>query len=144
MALPEMKGFSVANLHNMRRFAERFADLEFLQQVAGELPWYHHVLLMERIKEHQERVFYILNAVEFVWSRAMLKNQIELDLYKRQGKAVTNFKGKLPSATSDLANQTLKDPYIFDFLSEREMEKALILHMENFILELGLGNFFDP
>lgn len=147
-AFPEMRGFSLANLHNMRRFAELYADSEFIQQVAGELPWYHHVVLMERVKEHESRLFYIQNAVKYGWSRAVMIHQIELNLYNRQGKAVTNFKEKLASPTSDLANQTLKDPYIFDFLSiskeahEREIEKGLVAHIEKFLMELGAGFSF--
>lgn len=147
-AFPEMKGFSVANLHNMRRFAELYPDLEFIQQVAGELPWYHHVILMERVKEHKTRLFYIQSAAEYGWSRAMMIHQIELNLHSRQGQAVTNFKEKLLSPTSDLANQTLKDPYVFDFLSlskeahEREIEKGLVAHIEKFLIELGAGFSF--
>lgn len=147
-AFPEMKGFSLANLHNMRRFAELYPDSEFLQQVAGELPWYHHVVLMERVKENSTRLFYIKHATEYGWSRAVMIHQIELGLHKRQGKAVSNFKEKLPPSQSDLANATLKDPYIFDFLSigeeahEREVEKSLIVHIEKFLLELGSGFAF--
>lgn len=147
-AFPEMKGFSIANLHNMRRFAELYPDTEFIQQVAGELPWYHHVVLMERVKEHETRYFYIQNAIQYGWSRAVMIHQIELGLHNRQGKAVTNFKERLDSSTSDLANQTLKDPYIFDFLSltkeahEREMEKGLVAHIEKFLMELGAGFTF--
>ena len=145
---PDMKGFSVANLHNMRRFAECYPDLEFIQQVAGELPWYHHVILMERVKTHEERLFYMQSAVEYGWSRAIMIHQLELDLYHRQGKAITNFKDKLLSPTSDLAHQILKDPYSFDFLSlgkeaqEREIEKGLITHIEKFLMELGAGFSF--
>ncbi|MBD0392096.1 DUF1016 domain-containing protein [Wolbachia endosymbiont of Pentalonia nigronervosa] len=145
---PEMKGFGIANLHNMRRFAELYPDPEFLQQAAIELPWYHHVVLMNQVKEHEARLFYMRNASEYGWSRSILMHQIELDLHKRQGKAVTNFKEKLPSPQSDLANQTLKDPYIFDFLSigkdahEREIEKGLVAHIEKFLMELGAGFSF--
>lgn len=143
-----MKGFSLANLHNMRRFAELYPDASILQQSAGELPWYHHVILMERVKEQEIRHFYIQKAAEYGWSRSSLVHQIELNLYKRQGKAITNFKEKLASPTSDLAVETLKDPYIFDFLSigpeahEREVEKALVRHIEKFLLELGAGFAF--
>ncbi|APR99201.1 PDDEXK nuclease domain-containing protein [Wolbachia endosymbiont of Folsomia candida] len=145
---PEMKGFGISSLHNMRRFAELYPDSEFLQQAAGILPWYHHVVLMERVKEHEARLFYMQNASEYGWSRSILMHQIELDLHKRQGKAVTNFKDKLPSPQSDLAHYTLKDPYIFDFLSigkdahEREIEKGLVAHIEKFLVELGAGFSF--
>lgn len=148
LEFPEMKGFSIANLHNMRRFAELYPDSTILQQVAGELPWYHHVMLMERVKDDNERFFYVEQAVKYAWSRATMAHQIELNLYGRQGKAITNFHDKLPSPTSDLANQILKDPYTFSFLSigkeahEREIEKGLIQHMEKFLLELGAGFAF--
>ncbi len=148
LAFPEMKGFSKANLHNMRRFAELYQDSQFLQQVAGELPWYHHVVLMEKIKNSQERLFYIHKAIENGWSRSTMMHQMELNLFHRQGQAITNFEQKLPSPLSDLAHYTLKDPYVFDFLSigeeaqEREVEKALIHHMEKFLLELGAGFAF--
>jgi predicted nuclease of restriction endonuclease-like (RecB) superfamily/GH25 family lysozyme M1 (1,4-beta-N-acetylmuramidase) len=145
---PEMKGFGIANLHNMRRFAELYPNPEFLQQVAGILPWYHHVVLMERVKDHEARLFYIRNASEYGWSRAIMIHQIELGLHKRQGKVVTNFREKLSYPTSDLANQTIKNPYIFDLLSigkdahEREIEKGLAAHIEKFLLELGAGFSF--
>ena len=147
-SFPEMKGFSIANLHNMRRFAELYPDSKFLQQVAGELPWYHHVVLMEKVKEPEFRLFYIKHAIQHGWSRSVMIHQIELGLHKRQGKAVTNFKDTLPSPQSDLAHSTLKDPYIFDFLSigseahEREVEKTLIVHIEKFLVELGTGFAF--
>ena len=143
-----MKGFSLANLHNMRRFAESYPNAEFLQQAAGELPWYHHVVLMERVKDPNERSFYIENAAQYGWSRSVMIHQIELNLYQRQGKAITNFKDTLSLSQSDLANQTLKDPYIFDFLSigkeahEREIEKSLVQHIQKFLLELGDGFAF--
>jgi len=145
---PEMKGFGSANLYNMRRFAEAYSDIEFLQQLAGELPWYHHVLLMEKVKDTQERHFYVVQAAENSWSRAKLLQQIELNLFARQGNAVTNFKEKLPLPQSNRAQETLKDPYFFDFLSvgkdayEREIEKELVKHIEKFLLELGAGFAF--
>lgn len=137
-AFPEMKGFSVANLHNMRRFAELYAGSLILQQLAGELPWYHHVILMERVKKQEERIFYMQHAVQHGWSRAVMIHQIDASLYTRQGQAITNFKEKLPSPTSELAQQILKDPYSFDFLSigkdaqEREIEYGLMVHGEIF------------
>ena len=147
-AYPEMKGFSIANLHNMRRFAELYSSIEIIQQAAGELPWYHHVILMERIKDEEERLFYIKNATEFGWSRSILIHQIELNLYQRQGKAITNFGKRLTEPTSSHAQQILKDPYTFDFLSlgneaqERAVENALVKHMEEFLMELGQGFAF--
>lgn len=147
-AFPEMKGFSPRNLKYMRKFGEEYFDVEFVQQVAAQLPWFHTVVIMDKIKDLQQRLFYLQKAIEHGWSRSIMVMQIELELYKRQGKAVTNFKDKLPSPQSDLAHYTLKDPYIFDFLSigdeahEREVEKGLVGHMEKFLLELGEGFSF--
>lgn len=145
---PEMKGFSAANLHNMRRFAEIYSDEQFVQQVAGELPWYHHVVLMEKLQTQEDRLFYIHETIKNNWSRSVLVHQIEIQLHKRQGKSINNFKNKLPEIQSQLAEKILKDPYIFDFLSlgkdadEREIESGLTNHMQKFLLELGAGFAF--
>ncbi|WP_374699395.1 YhcG family protein [Wolbachia endosymbiont (group A) of Limnophora tigrina] len=147
-AFPEMKGFSPRNLKYMRKFAEEYSDIEFVQEPLAQLTWYHNVTLLEKIESRETRLFYIKEAIEHGWSRNIMVMQIELGLHKRQGKAITNFKEKLPSPQSDLANYTLKDPYIFDFLSigkdahEREAEKGLVGHMEKFLLELGEGFAF--
>ena len=145
---PEMKGFSTRNLKYMRKFAEEYPDPLFVQQVVALLPWGHNILLIDRLSDKQIRMFYIRKAIEHGWSRNIMDIQIETALHKRQGQAGTNFKDNLPSPQSDLAQYTLKDPYIFDFLSlgeeahEREIEKALVQHMEKFILELGAGFAF--
>lgn len=145
---PEMKGFSVRNLKYMRKFAEEYPDSQFVQEVLAQLTWYHTVTLLDKISDKQIRLFYVKHAIENGWSRNIMVMQIELSLHKRQGQAITNFKDKLPSPQSDLAHYTLKDPYIFDFLSigkeahEREVEKVLVHHMEKFILELGTGFAF--
>ena len=145
---PEMKGFSVRNLKYMRKFAEDYPDPQIVQEVLAQLTWYHNVTLLDKISDKQTRLFYVKHAIEHGWSRNIMLMQIELSLHKRQGQAITNFKDKLPSPQSDLAHYTLKDPYIFDFLSigdeahEREVEKTLVHHMEKFILELGAGFAF--
>ena len=147
-AFPEMKGFSPRNLKYMRKFAEHYPEIEFVQEVLAQLTWYHNIALFEKVADKQERLFYIKHAIEQGWSRNVMVSQIEKELHKRQGQAISNFKDKLPSPQSDLAHSTLKDPYIFDFLSigdeahEREVEKALIEHMEKFLLELGAGFAF--
>lgn len=143
-----MKGFSTRNLKYMRKFAAEYPDSEFVQQAVAQLPWGHNIFLMDLVPNKQDRIFYIKHTIEYGWSRNTMVMQIERALHKRQGQAVTNFKDKLPSPQSDLVHYTLKDPYIFDFLSigdeaqEREVEKALIQHMEKFILELGAGFAF--
>ena len=143
-----MKGFSPRNLKYMRQFAEIYPDLEFVQQVAAQLPWFHLVVLMDKVKNSEERLFYIRSTINNGWSRSTMVHQIEINLYHRQGKAVSNFKEKLSPSQSDLAHCTLKDPYLFDFLSigneahEREVEKELVKHMQKFLLELGAGFAF--
>lgn len=145
---PEIKGFSTRNLKYMRKFSEDYPSVEFVQEVLAQLTWYHNVTLLDKISDKQIRLFYIKNAIEYGWSRSIMVMQIESSLHKRQGQALTNFKNRLPSPQSDLAHYTLKDPYIFDFLSlgkeahEREVEKGLVQHMEKFILELGAGFAF--
>ena len=148
VAFPDMKGFSPSNLKYMRRFAEEYPGLKIGQQPADQLPWWHNVILMTKVKNLSERIWYAEQTLENGWSRNILSLQIDSKLYHRQGKALTNFKTKLPPLQSDLAEQTLKDPYIFDFLSvgreahEREIEKELVQHITKFLLELGTGFSF--
>ena len=145
---PEMTGFGLQNLKYMRRFAEEYTIDEIGQQAIDQLPWGHNITLMYEVSNRQERLFYTQKTIENGWSRNILSIQIETNLYARQGGAITNFVDKLPSPQSDLANQTLKDPYIFDFLSisedshERDIEKALTTHIQKFLLELGVGFSF--
>ncbi len=145
---PEMKGFSPQNLKYMKRFAEEYSFEEIGQQAVDQLPWGHNIILMYELSDKAEREFYIKKTVEHGWSRNVLSMQIETNLYKREGKAVTNFSAKLPAPHSDLAQATLRNPYLFDFLSlgkdahEREVEKGLVAHIERFLLELGEGFAF--
>ncbi|MFA6303848.1 MAG: PDDEXK nuclease domain-containing protein [Legionella sp.] len=147
-SFPEMKGFSSRNLKYMRKFAEQYPEIEFVQQVAAQLPWFHIVVILEKVTGKKEQAFYFEKTVEHGWSRSMMTSQIEKSLHLRQGQAVSNFKTNLPSPISNLAHHTLKDPYIFDFLGvsdeahEREVENALVHHMEKFLLELGAGFAF--
>ena len=145
---PEMKGFSSRNLKYMRLFAETYVDSDFVQEVLAQLSWYHHLTLLDKVKEESARLFYIQQTLEYGWSRNRMVMQIEQNLYHRQGKSITDFSYKLPSPHSDLAQQTLKNPYFFDFLSlgkeahEREIEKELVKHIEKFLLTLGAGFAF--
>lgn len=147
-AFPEMKGFSRTNLLYMRAFAQAYQDEHFVQQLAGQIPWFHNCVLLDKLKDATERQWYIQKTIEHGWSRSILVHQIELRLYHRQGKATTNFDRTLPKPQSELAEQVLKDPYNFDFLSlgdkawERELEKALLNHIRDFLLELGVGFAF--
>jgi len=147
-AFPEMKGFSPRNLKYMRSFSEAYPDEQFVQEVLAQIPWYHNIALMEKLKSSEERLWYARQTIEQGWSRNVLVHQIESGLYRRQGKADTNFSRTLPNPQSELAQQLLKDPYNFDFISlgkeaqERELEKALIDRIRDFLLELGVGFAF--
>jgi predicted nuclease of restriction endonuclease-like (RecB) superfamily len=147
-AFPDMKGFSRANLLYMRAFAEVWSDGKIVQQLAGQLPWFHNVVLITRLKDDPTREWYARKAIAGGWSRATLELSIRNHLHEREGQAVTNFATRLPVSHSELAHETLKDPYLFDFLGlgddahEREIENALIRHITKFLLELGSGFAF--
>ena len=145
---PDIKGFSRSNLKYMRAFAEAYPDEQIGQQLVGQIPWGHNVRLLEMVKDPEERLWYVQKTIENGWSRNVLVMQIESNLYQRQGSAITNFEQSLPAPQSDLAQQLLKSPYNFDFLmltddaQERELERALIDHIRDFLMELGLGFAF--
>ena len=145
---PDMRGLSRANLFYMRAFAGAYQDEQFVQQAAGQLPWYHNVVIFTRLKDPELREWYIRACLEHGWSRAVLEAQIETNLHERQGKAITNFARTLPAPASELAQQLLKDPYNFDFLTlhdeavERDLERGLLDHLQGFMLELGAGFAF--
>jgi predicted nuclease of restriction endonuclease-like (RecB) superfamily len=170
---PEMKGFSRTNLMYMRAFAEAWPDtgicaaagtqmdgglyptaagqsdpLAIVHQLVDKLPWRHHCVLLDKLKTREDRLWYLRKAIEHNWSRNILVMQIESRLIERSGVAVTNFALTLPKPQSDLARESLKDPYRFDFLGlgeeaqEREIEHALVKHVTDFLLELGAGFAF--
>jgi predicted nuclease of restriction endonuclease-like (RecB) superfamily len=160
-SFPGMGGFSRTNVFRMRAFYLAYKELsEVVPQPVGQLsgqgppdvitnlPWGHNVLLVEKIKDESQRLWYATKALEHGWSRAVLTVQIETDLYRRQGQAVTNFASTLPPPQSDLAQQALKDPYLFDFLTlhddaiERDLETGLVDHIQKFLVELGAGFAF--
>ena len=147
-AFPEMKGFSPRNLKYMRAFAEAWPDEEFVQQAVAQIPWGHNVRILDYVKDPAHREWYIRATLEHGWSRDVLVHQIESGLHKRAGAAVTNFERTLPPPQSDLAQQITKDPYTFDFLRisedvhERELERGLVAHLRDFLLELGIGFAF--
>ncbi len=152
---PGLKGFSRSNVFYMRAF---YRSYEIVQQAAGQLeippdfclniPWWHNVILIDKVKNLNEREWYARKAVENGWSRNVLELWIESGLYHRQGKALTNFQKALPAPQSDLAEQIVKDPYSFDFFTiteqakEKEIEKGLMMHLQQFLLELGSGFAF--
>ena len=147
-AFPEMQGFSPRNLKYMRAFAAAWTDESIVQAPLAQLTWYHNLTLLEKVDRPGPRLWYARQAIEHGWSRNVLLVQIESGLHRRAGKALTNFAATLPSPRSDLAQQTLKDPYIFDFLTlgpdaqERDIERGLIGQLRDFLLELGVGFAF--
>lgn len=147
-AFPEMRGFSPRNLKYMRAFAAAWSDPAIVQEPLAQLPWYHHIALLERIAVPAERLWYARQAISEGWSHNVLVLQIRARAHERQGRALTNFAATLPESDSDLAKQIFKDPYLFDFLGtadprrEREVEQALVDHIQSFLLELGTGFAF--
>lgn len=145
LAFPAMKGFSPRNLKFMRQFADAWPVDEIGKQAVSLIPWGHNIALLQKLKIESERLWYANKTIENGWSRTVLVHQIESKLISRQGNAVNNFDSTLPDTISELAAQTLKDPYSFDFLSisevskEREIEEGLMRHVTAFLLELGSG-----
>ncbi len=147
-AFPQMQGFSTRNLKYMRAFAEAWPDEAIVQQAVAQIPWGHNVRLLDLVKSPEERLWYARQAIEHGWSRNILVLQIESDLYRRQGRGITNFQATLPKPQSDLAEQLIKDPYNFDFLTlaqeaqERDLERGLLAHLRQFLIELAVGFAF--
>lgn len=144
MEFPNIQGFSVRNLKYMKKIAVEYPNFGFVQEVLAQITWYHNVILMDKVKDIEERKWYISQTIKNGWSTNVLKNQIKNKLYERQAIAdkTTNFENTLPNIQSDLALQTLKDPYIFDFIAlkgqvkEKEIEEAMITKIKNVLLEL--------
>ena len=147
-AFPDMKGLSGTNLKYMRFFAELCPGLEFGQQPADQLPWFHIVTLLTKVADPDLREWYAIRAVERAWSRATLQANIKAQLHLREGAAVTNFAHRLPEQEVRLVQEILNDPYQFDFLGlgdeahEKDIENALVRHITRFLLELGAGFAF--
>jgi predicted nuclease of restriction endonuclease-like (RecB) superfamily len=147
-AFPGQRGFSSRNLKYMRALAEAYPDPGFVQQVVAQLPWGHHVVLLDRLKDFREREWYLRRTIQEGWSRNLLLNQLAGGAMRRHGQALTNFERTLPPARSELTRELLKSPYTFDFLSldearrEQDLERALVVHIRDFLLELGVGFAF--
>ncbi len=147
-AYPEMQGLSPRNLQYMRAFAAAWPGRAIVQRVVAQLPWRQNIALLERLAEGNTRLWYAEQTLRHGWSQPVLCLQIDRRAHSRIGKAQTNFEIALPPAESDLAAQAFKDPYLFDFLGtadprrEREVEKALVDHIQHFLLELGSGFAF--
>jgi len=153
---PGIEGFSRTNIFRMRSFYLAYSNCPTaVGQLQKDLlepffntPWGHNSILLDKLKNFEERLWYAKKIVEHGWSRSILTIWIENDLYRREGKAITNFKTTLPAPQSDLAQQTLKDPYVFDFLTlhkehlEKDLEDGLVNHIQKFLIELGQGFAF--
>ena len=150
LEFPNVKGYSVRNLKYMAKFAETYPDEQFVQTVSAQIPWSHNTLILDKIHSPEQREWYIRKTAENGWSHSVLTHQIESDLYTRQvlSNKVSNFENRLPSPQSELAVQTIKDPYIFDFIPfredmvERDIENALVKDVTKLLLELGTGFAF--
>lgn len=150
LEFPNVKGYSVRNLKYMAKFAETYPDEQFVQQVVAQIPWGQNIILLDKVKKDNTRRWYAEKTLENGWTRNVLVHQIESDLYTRQVLAnkVNNFEKLLASEQSELAIQTMKDPYIFDFIPfredmlERDIENALIKDVTKLLLELGTGFAF--
>lgn len=150
LSFPDTKGYSVRNLKYMAKFAAEYSDEEFVQTLSAQIPWSHNCAILDKVKEHSKREWYIRKTIENGWSHSVLIHQIESGLYERQEKAekISNFENRLASPQSELAVQTMKDPYIFDFIPfkedmvERDIEQALVKEVTKLLLELGTGFAF--
>ncbi len=161
---PEIKGFSYRNLRRMRQWYTFWTSTDaiwpqavakadslqkpIVQQLVAQIPWGHNSVLLDKLSDPADALFYVQKTIENNWSRAVLTHQIESGLHLREGKAIDNFDATLPEPESDLARQLLRDPYNFDFLTltkrhnERELADGLIDHLTKFLLELGAGFAF--
>ena len=150
LSFPDATGYSVRNLKYMSKFSSRFPNQEIVQAALAQITWYHHIALMDKVKRPEEHIWYAKQAAENGWARNVLVHQIESGLYQRQvlTEKISNFENRLPSPQSELATQTMKDPYIFDFIPfksdmvERDIEKALVKDVTKLLLELGTGFAF--
>ena len=147
---PGNKGFSITNIYRIRAFYDAYRNIPTAVGILEKLPifsipWGHNTIILEKIKNNEERLWYALQSIEKGWSRSSLEVEIKKDLFQRQGKAITNFKQRLPHPDSAIVQQSFKDPYIFDFLTltddhvERDVEKGLIDNVQQLLLELGKG-----
>ena len=147
---PNSKGFSVRNLKYMAKFAAEYPDEQIVQEVLAQITWYHNIALMDKVKGQEASLWYAKESVKNGWSRNVLVHQIESGLYERQAIAqkISNFESLLPAPQSELAVQTMKDPYVFDFIPfkedmvERDIENALVKDVTALLLELGTGFAF--
>ncbi len=149
LAYPNSTGYSVRNLKYMAKFASIY-DEQFVQEALAQITWYHNIALLDKVKSKDASIWYAKEVVKNGWSRNVLVHQIESGLYERQAIArkIANFENLLPVPQSELAMQTMKDPYVFDFIPfktdmvERDIENALVKDITSLLLELGTGFAF--
>lgn len=149
MSFPNLKGFSVRNLKYMKSFYNEYKDDEEFVQLVAQLPWKHNITLMQKVKDKEIRKWYMSRCLEEGWSDNVLVYQIDTDLYNRQVKAIkhNNFNLTLKQNT-DLANNIMKEPYVFDLIEltddykEKELENKMLEKLKNILLELGSGFSF--
>ena len=145
---PNSTGFSVRNLKYMKKFYLEYKDDELVQQLVAQVPWGHNIVLMEKIKDKEIRKIYAEAILKNGWGRDMLSIQIKNGYHLRIGASNNNFENTLPALDSDLVNYTIKDPYIFDFISlkneykEKELESAMLNRIKDVLIELGKGFSF--
>lgn len=150
ISFPDTKGYSIRNLKYMAKFAAEYPDEQFVQTVSAQIPWSHNCVILDKVKEFSKREWYIRKTCENGWSHSVLVHQIESGLYERQETAekISNFESRLAAPQSELAVQTMKDPYVFDFIPfredmvERDIEEALVKDVTRLLLELGTGFAF--
>lgn len=148
MEFPDVTGFSRTNLLYMRSFASAYPDEQIVHQLGGQIPWKHNCLILDKVKDPEQRIWYIKKTIENGWSRNVLTHQIDTDLFSRLGGALTNFDAVLPAPQSELAQSVLKSEYNLEFLDikekalERDLERALVEHIQKFLIELGVGFAF--
>ena len=147
---PGVKGYSVRNLKYMAKFAKIFPEQEIVQLLTAQLTWTHSNVLLDKIKDKEIYLWYAARNADAGWTVETLKEQIDNDLYTRQmlTKKASNFQQRLTPPQSDLAEQTMKDPYMFDFIQyregmiETEIEAELVKNITRLLLELGTGFAF--
>lgn len=150
LEFPDSTGYSVRNLKYMAKFARLFPDLKIVQRCVALIPWRHNIALIDKVDDSEQRIWYAEKTIQNGWTRDVLVHQIETDLYQRQvlAEKMNNFAEKLPSPQSELAQQTMKDPYVFDLIpfgedfKERDIERTMVQHITKLLLELGEGFAF--
>lgn len=150
ISFPNTKGYSIRNLKSMAKFATKYSEEQIVQEALAQITWYHNIALMDKISDVNKRLWYAQKIAENGWSRNVLVHQIESGLYERQAvvEKISNFGSRLPTPQSELAVQTMKDPYVFDFIPfrenmvERDIEEALVKDVTKLLLELGTGFAF--